>query len=91
MAAREWTEAELRDLIAIGVSTGNMMQVLNSAISNGEPTAGVRAIAAAANAHVAQLATQVTNNADEINRVLADCRIFVEQFRVERRSQAEAD
>ena len=83
MAARKWTEIELRDLIAIEVSTGNTMQVLNNAIANGPPTAGVQAIAAAAKAHVQQLATQVTTNADEMNRVLADCRIFVEQSRVE--------
>ena len=81
--AREWTEAELRDLIAIEVSTGNTMQVLNNAIASGSLTTAVQAIATAANAHVAQWATQVTDNANEINRVLADCRTFIEQTCVE--------
>ena len=49
---RMWTEAELRDLIAIDVSTGNTMQVLNSAISSGELTTVVQAIGTAANAQV---------------------------------------
>ena len=44
--ARTWTEAELRDLIAIEVSTGPTMQVLNAAISSGELTAGIAQIAA---------------------------------------------
>ena len=84
MAAREWTEAELRDLIAIEVSTGNTMRVLNQAISSGELTTAVQATASAAGSHVAMLATQVKSNAAEINRVLADCRVFVEQSRVEK-------
>ena len=83
MAAREWTEAELRDLIAIEVSTGNTMQVLNNAIGNGSLTTAVQTIAETASAHVAQLAAQVTTNASEIDRVLGDCRTFVEQTRVD--------
>ena len=79
MAAREWTEGELRDLIAIEVSTGNTMRVLNQAISSGELTSVAQAIATAANAQVTQLAAQAKTNVDEINRVLADCRVFVEQ------------
>ena len=83
MAAREWAEAELRDLIAMEVSAGNTMRVLNQAISSGEFTTAVQAIASAAGSQVAMLATQAKSNADEINRVLADCRVFVEQSLVE--------
>ena len=50
------TEAELNDLIAIEVSTGNTMRVLDNAISSGELTAGVQAIAAAATFQVTLLA-----------------------------------
>ena len=41
MAAREWTKGELRDLIAIEVSTGNTMRVLNQAITSGELSVSV--------------------------------------------------
>ena len=77
--ARTWTEAELRNLTDIEVSTGNTMRVLNNAISSGELTAGVQGIATAANSQVTLLAAQVKTNADEIGRVLADCRTFVQQ------------
>ena len=70
-------------MIAIEVSNGNTMRVLNSAISSGELTAGVQAIATAANSLVTLLAAQVKTNADEINRVLEDCRVFVQQSREE--------
>ena len=75
--ARSWTEAELRDLIQMEVSTGNTMRVLKSTILSGESTAGDQAIAAAANSHVTQLAAQVKTNAEEISRVLGDCHTFV--------------
>ena len=78
-----WSDAELRNLIQMEVSTGNTMRILNSAISSGELTACVQAIAATANTQVTQLAAQAQNNAAEINRVLTDCRTFVEQARVE--------
>ena len=70
--AREWSDAELRNLIQMEVSTGNTMRILNAAIFSGELTAGVQAIAAAANVQVTQLAAQAQTNADEINRVLTD-------------------
>ena len=47
-------EAELRDLIAIEVSTGNTMRVLNQAISSGELTTAVQAIASALGSQVAR-------------------------------------
>ena len=83
MAAKEWTEAELRDLIAIEVSTGNTMQVLNNCIANGSLTTAIKAIAEAANTQVVGLAAQAATNASEIDRVLTDCRTFVEQTGVE--------
>ena len=47
MAAREWTEAELRDLIAIEFSIGNTMPVPNNCIANGSSTMAIKAIAEA--------------------------------------------
>ena len=73
----------MRDLIAIEMSTGNMMRVLNSAILSGELTADVQAIATTTNSQVTLLAAQVNTNAEEISRVLADCRTFVQQTREE--------
>ena len=63
LEARRWSKQELRDLIAIEVSTGNTMRALISAISSGELTAGVQAIATAANSQVFLLAAQVKTNA----------------------------
>ena len=61
------------------------MRVLNSAISSGDLSAGacVQAIATAANSQVTLLAAQMKTNAEEIGRVLADCRSFVQQTREE--------
>ena len=70
-------------MIAIEVSTGNTTRVLNGAISSGEFAAGVQAIATAANSQAALLEARVKTNADEIGRVLADCRTFVQQTREE--------
>ena len=78
-----WTERELRDFIQMEVSTGQTMQVLNAAISSGERTAVIQAIATAANSQVTLFAAQVRANADEIGRVLGDCRTFVQQTRDE--------
>ena len=83
MAERMWSDAELRNLIQMEVSTGTTMRILSAAISSGELTAGVQSIVTAANAQVNHLTAQAQTNADEINRVLADCRTFVEQSRVE--------
>ena len=41
------TEAEIRDLIQIEVSTGQTMQVLNVAITSGELNAAANQVAAA--------------------------------------------
>ena len=86
MAAQEgkmWTDAEIRNLIQMEVSTGGTMNILSNAISSGELTAGVQAIVTAANAQVNHLTAQAQTNASEIDRVLTDCRTFVEQTRTE--------
>ena len=56
---RTWSEREIRDLIAIEVSTGQMMRVLNSSISGGELNAAVCDIAATALAGFETQATQI--------------------------------
>ena len=59
------------------------MQVLNECIANGSLTQAIKAIAEAANPQVVGLTAQAATNAGEIDRVLTDCRTFVEQTRVE--------
>ena len=76
-----WTERELRDLVQMEVSTGQTMQALNAAISSGELTAGMQAIATSANSQVTLRAAQVKANADKIGRVLGDCCTFEQQTR----------
>ena len=58
--ARTCTEAELRNFIQVEVSTGQTMQVLNSAISLGELTAVIAQLAAATHSGFTAQTTQVT-------------------------------
>jgi hypothetical protein len=44
--SRTWTEREVRDLIAVEVSTGQTMVALNAAIASGELTSAVSQIVA---------------------------------------------
>ena len=81
--AQEWTADALRQLIQMEVTTGTTMGILNQCINNGALTDSIRAVANAANAHVVSLTAQAENNAREIDRVLTDCRTFVEQTQKE--------
>ena len=90
MAAKEWKEQEIRDLISVEVTTGTTMRILNECIANGSMTESIKAIAEAANAHVVSLTAQAATNAQqtatnlsEIVRVFTDCRTFVEQTCIE--------
>ena len=83
-----WTEGEIRDLIEIEVSTGQMMRVLNSAITSGELV--VIQIATAAylgfesqTARVTLMAAEMEATRATIDGILSDCRAFVQQTQVE--------
>ena len=58
MADRMWSDADVRKLIQMEVSTGTTMRILSVAISAGELTAGVQSIVTAANAQVNHLTVQ---------------------------------
>ena len=94
---RTCSEREICDLIAIEVSTGQTMRVLNTSISGGELNAAVRDIAATAFAAFESQATQIgqqqqqqqqaiSGQQDSITRILADARAFVAQTHTEMQS-----
>ena len=87
---QEWSPNALREAIQMEVTTGATMQILNQCIANGSMTESIKAIANAANAHVIHLTAQAETNALEINRVLNDCRKFVEQSQAESTAHKEA-
>ena len=83
-----WTEAEIRDLIQVEVSTGQTMQVLNSAIMSGELNAVVNQVASATfagfeaqAARATVLAAEMLATKTQIDSILKDCRTFVQQTR----------
>ena len=98
--ARTWTEAEIRNLIQIEVSTRQTMVILNAAIATGELSNSVGQVAATAHAVFADTiraleiqAGQITvqereikKASDEIARILGDSHTFV----AETRAQADA-
>ena len=87
--AQQWSPEDLRQLIQMEVTTGTTMQILNQCINNGALTDSIRAIATAANAHVVSLTSQAETNAREIDRVLTDCRTFVEETQKDSTEQKE--
>ena len=81
-----WTEAEIRDLIQVEVSTGQTMQVLNSAITSGELNAVGNQVASATFAgfeaqavRATVLAAEMVATKTQIDGILKDCRTFVQQ------------
>ena len=92
MAAEQkmWSEVEILNLIQREVSVGTTMQILSESIASGTLANGVQAIVTAANAQVNHLTSQAETNAREIDRVLTDCRTFVEKTQKDSEAQKEA-
>jgi chromosome segregation ATPase len=82
-----WSEVEILNLIQREVSVGTTMQILSESIASGTLATGVQEIVTAANAQVNHLNSQAETNAREINRILGDCRVFVEQTQKENEKQ----
>ena len=89
MESRTWTSNEIRELIQHEVASGNTMGILTQCIANGSMTESITAIANAASAHVNSLTAQAETNAREIDRVLTDCRTFVDQTQKDSEGQKE--
>ena len=91
MAAEQkmWSEVEILNLIQREVSVGTTMQILSESIASGTLATGVQAIVAAANVQINHLTSQAEVNAREIDRVLTDCRTFVDQTQKDSEGQKE--
>ena len=77
LEARSWSEQEIRQLIIAEAQSGKTYQAVATAIGN-----IVSKTYATFEAQASQILVQerqVKTNADEIGRVLEDCRAFVQQ------------
>ena len=79
--ARSWSEQELRQLILAEMQSGETYQAVATAI--GSIVAETYATFKAQASQITIQECQVKTNADEIGRVLEDCRTFVQQTRDE--------